>query len=76
MKVLCLFIPHLPVQWEFRKGVSENSLESPQERGTKGDLFVAVGAQHAVPATTDRGSRGVPFLDSRSPSARGQAPRE
>jgi nucleotidyltransferase/DNA polymerase involved in DNA repair len=33
MKVLCLFIPHLPVQWELRKGVSENSLESPFSKG-------------------------------------------
>ena len=65
MEILCLFIPHLPVQWEFKKGFSENSQGSPfQERGTKGDLFVAVGAQHAVPATTDRVTRN-PFLDSR-----------
>jgi DNA polymerase IV len=28
MEILCLFIPHLPVQWEIRKGLSE---EAPDE---------------------------------------------
>jgi nucleotidyltransferase/DNA polymerase involved in DNA repair len=33
MKALCLFIPHLPVQWELKKGASENPLESPFAKG-------------------------------------------
>jgi nucleotidyltransferase/DNA polymerase involved in DNA repair len=59
VEVLCLFIPHLPVQWEFKKGVSEE--------GAGADLLPGV----LEGPTTHRNPPESPFVKEGAGSKRG-----